>query len=159
MWWRPKRFTPTEVVTSVGGRTFTTRTEVRVVGLESAGGGDQKAREEAFVAVSTALGPCPRLRVADRATEDWRRITHDENAGAVAVGVASFDDRFLVFCDEIAFVRHLTPALTAAPCESTGELELGGGRITVHRNGIGHDETAANYLNALFLLLPPELRR
>ncbi|MDX8031450.1 hypothetical protein SK803_14590 [Lentzea sp. BCCO 10_0856] len=159
MWWRPKRFTPTEVVTSVGGRTFTTRTEVRVVGLESAGGGDQKAREEAFVAVSTSLGPCPHLRVAHRATEDWRRITHDENAGAVAVGVPSFDDRFLVFCDELAFVRYLTPALTAAPCESTGGLELGGGRITVHRDGIGHDVAATHYLNALLSLLPPELRR
>ncbi|WP_394620816.1 hypothetical protein JNUCC0626_17445 [Lentzea sp. JNUCC 0626] len=156
MWWRPKRFTPTETVASVGGRTFTTRTEVRVVGLESAGG-DQKAREEAFVSVSTALGPCPSLRVRARATEDWRRITHDENKGAIAVGVPAFDDAFLVFCDEFAFVRLLTPALTAAPCESTGGLELGGGRITVHREGVGHN--AFDYLNALIPLLPPELRR
>lgn len=158
MWWRPKRFRPTEVVTSVGGRTFTTRTEVRVVGLESVGG-DQKAREEAFVSVSTSLGPCPPLRVAPRATEDWRRITHDENAGAVALGVPSFDDRFLVFCDDLAFVRYLTPALTAEPCESTGGLELGGGAIAVRREGVGHDVAAANYLNALIPLLPPELRR
>lgn len=158
MWWSRKRFQPTEETSSVGGRTFTVRTEVRVTGLETAGG-DQKAREEAFVAVSTGIGPCPPLRVADRATEDYRRITHDENAGAVALGVPAFDDRFLVFCDDLAFVRLLTPALTAAPCESTGGLELGGGRITVHRNGIGHDVAATNYLNALIPLLPPELHR
>ncbi|MFS8098793.1 hypothetical protein LFM09_16820 [Lentzea alba] len=158
MWWRPKRFKPTEETSSIGGRTFTVRTEVRVVGLESVGG-DQKAREEAFVSVSTPLGPCPPLRVATRATDDYRRITHDENAGAVALGVPSFDDQFLVFCDDLAFVRHLTPALTAAPSESTGGLELGGGRITVRRVGIGHDMTAANYLNTLIPLLPPELRR
>jgi hypothetical protein len=158
MWWRRKRFTPLETVTQVGGRTFTTRTEVRVVGLESVGG-DQKAREAAFVAVSTALGPCPPLRVAPRWTDDFHGITHDANAGAVALGVPAFDDRFLVFCDDLAFVRHLTPALTAAPCESTGGLELGGGTITVRREGVGHDVPAANYLNELIPLLPPELRR
>jgi hypothetical protein len=158
MWWRPKRFTPAEVSDTVGGRMFTTRTEVRVVGLESAGG-DQKAREEAFVAVSTGIGPCPPLRVTHRWTDDFHRITHDSNAGAVALGVPAFDDRFLVFCDDLAFVRRLTPSLVAAPCESTGGLELGGGMITVHREGVGRDMTAANYLNTLIPLLPPELRR
>jgi hypothetical protein len=53
----------------------------------------------------------------------------------------------------------VTPALTAAPCGPTGGLELGGGRITVHCTGEGHDVTAANYLNALIPLLPPGLRR
>lgn len=158
MWWRRKRFTPQESVSSIGGRTFTTRTEVRVVGLESVGG-DQKAREAAFVAVSTGIGPCPPLRVTARHLDDFHRITHDSNAGAVAVGVPAFDGRFLVFCDDLAFVRRLTPALTAAPCESTGGLELGGGTITVRREGVGGDMTAANYLNALIPLLPPELRR
>ncbi|MFI6094174.1 hypothetical protein ACIA8G_01370 [Lentzea sp. NPDC051213] len=160
-WWR-KRFWPEESVAStlsVGGRTFATRSETKIVGLESAPGDDMNARTETIVSVSTDFGPCPPLRVAARATEDWRRITHDENAGAVALGVPAFDDRFLVFCDDLAFVRYLTPALTAAPCESTGGLELGGGRITVHRKGVGHDVTAANYLNALIPLLPPELRR
>lgn len=158
MWWSRKRFQPTEVTGSVGGRAFTTRTEVRVTGLESVGG-DQRAREEAFVAVSAAIGPCPRLRVVARWEDDYHRIALDSNAGAVATGVASFDDRFLVFCDDLAFVRRMTPALTAAPCESTGGLELGGGRISVHCTGLGHDVTAANYLNALIPLLPPELRR
>jgi hypothetical protein len=77
----------------------------------------------------------------------------------VALGVPAYDDRFLVFCDDFAFVRRLTPALTAAPTESTAGLELGGGRITVHRKGVRHHTTAANYLNALIPLLPPELRR
>ena len=43
--------------------------------------------------------------------------------------------------------------------ESTGGLELGGGVIAVRREGVGHDVAAANYLNALIPLLPPELRR
>lgn len=156
-WWR-KWLWPEESATSTlsaGGRTFTVHSETKIVGLASAPGDDVNARTETIVSVSTGLGPCPPLRVMERVVPDPR----DENAGAVALGVPGFDDRFLVFCDDFAFVRRLTPALTAAPTESTAGLELGGGRITVHRRGIRHNATAANYLNALIPLLPPELRR
>ncbi|MET9634265.1 hypothetical protein ABZX92_43110 [Lentzea sp. NPDC006480] len=134
------------------GRTFTVHWEMRGVGQETYAG---SRTEDRFVWISTAIGPCPPLRVSVRGTNQL----DDRNDGAVAVGMPSFDDRFLVFCDDLAFVRRMTPALTAAPRESTGFLELRDGWITVHRRGLGYDGPAANYLNALILLLPPELRR
>ncbi|GGU34798.1 hypothetical protein [Lentzea flava] len=139
-------------VQTVGGRSFTVYSEMRNVGPETAAGTQY---EERHVWISTAIGPCPPLRVSVRGSNHL----DDRNDGAVATGVPAFDDRFLVHCDDIAFVRRVTPALTAAPRESTGFLELRGGWITVHRTGTEHDGPAANYLNALIPLLPPELRR
>lgn len=150
--WLRKRFGPQEVVQTIGGREFTVRSEKRGYGGESVSG---VTSVELFVWVSTDIGPCPPLRVAARETRDFFAITHDKNAGAVALGVPSFDDRFLVFSDDLAFVRRLTPVLVSAP----GEVELSGGRITVHRIGRGHETAAATYLNSLIPLLPPELRR
>jgi hypothetical protein len=138
-------------VQTFGGRSFTVCWEMRGVGQETISGSRQMER---FTWISTAIGPCPPLRVSVR-----QEIFRERNDGAVATGVPSFDDRFLVFCDDLAFVRRMTPALTAAPCESTGCLELRDGWITVHRTGVGYDGPAANYLNALIPLLPPELRR
>ncbi|MET8758588.1 hypothetical protein [Lentzea sp. NPDC004782] len=139
-------------VQTFGGRAFTVYWEMRGVGQETLAGSRQMER---FVWISTPIGPCPPLRVSVRG----RNQLDDRNDGAVATGVPSFDDRFLVFCDDLAFVRRMTPALTAAPRESTGFLELRDGWITVHRTGTEHDGPAANYLNALIPLLPPELRR
>jgi hypothetical protein len=139
-------------VQTLGGRAFTVCSEMRGVGQETAAG---SRRMERFVWISTAIGPCPPLRVCLRG----RNQLDDRNDGAVATGVPAFDDEFLVYCGDIAFVRRMTPALTAGPRESTGFLELRDGRITVHRTGVEHDGPAANYLNALIPLLPPELRR
>ena len=75
------------------------------------------------------------------------------------VGVPSFDDRFLVHCADIAFVRRVTPALTAQPSKFTGTLELRDGWLCVRPEGRGHAPNSAAYLNALIALLPPELRR
>jgi len=152
--WRPGHFDPKETTSTVGGHLFTIRSEIRVTGIESAVN-DVKERQEVFLWVSTVIGPCPVLRVAKR---EQNRL-NDDNAGAVATGVPQFDDRFLVFCDDLAFVRRMTMALTSAPSESTAGLSLGGGRIVVHRRGAGTETIAANYINALIPLLPPELRR
>jgi hypothetical protein len=77
----------------------------------------------------------------------------------VATGVPSFDDQFLVRCPDMAFVRRVTPALTAAPSTLTPVLELRDGKISVRPEGRGHAPNSAAYLNALIPLLPPELRR
>jgi hypothetical protein len=155
MWQRPGHFAPKETTSTVGGRAFTIRSEIRVTGIESAVN-DVRERQEVFLWVGTAIGPCPVLRVAPRETN---RL-NDDNAGAVATGVPRFDDRFLVFCDDLAFVRRVTPALASAPpSESIEGLELGGGWIVAHRRGAGTETIAANYLNVLIPLLPPELRR
>ncbi|MEU0885303.1 hypothetical protein ABZ345_42495 [Lentzea sp. NPDC005914] len=157
-WWR-KRFWPEETVSSelsVGGRAFTVVSETKIVGLESAAGDDVRARTETTLSLGTVIGPCPPLRVAPR----QENRLNDDNAGAVATGVPQFDDRFLVFCDDLAFVRRMTPVLVSAPpTDSTEALELGGGRAVLHRKGAGTETIAANYLNALIPLLPPELRR
>jgi hypothetical protein len=154
MWQRPGHFDPKETTSTVGGRAFTIRSEIRVTGIESAVN-DVRERQEVFLWVSTVIGPSPALRVAPR---EQNRL-NDDNAGAVAVGIPRFDERFLVFCDDLPFVRKITPALTTAPSESTAGLSLGGGRIVVHRRGAGTETVAANYLNTLIPLLPPELRR
>lgn len=139
---------------SIGGRTFTVRVEKETYSYEGVSEGDN-SYTYTYERLSTDIAPCPPLRVTLRRENKL----DDRNDGAVATGVPSFDDRFLVHCPDIAFVRRLTPALTAAPTEFTPVLELRDGKISVRPEGRGRTANSAAYLNALIPLLPPELRR
>ncbi|MEV6239531.1 hypothetical protein [Lentzea sp. NPDC051838] len=145
---------PAERTETFGGRAFTVRVEKETYSYEGVSDGDN-SYTYTFERLSADIGPCPPLRVTARGENKL----DDRNDGAVATGVPSFDDRFLVHCQDIAFVRRVTPALTAAPSTFTAVLELRGGKISVRPEGLGHAPNSAVYLNALIPLLPPELRR
>ncbi|KJK43167.1 hypothetical protein UK23_34285 [Lentzea aerocolonigenes] len=145
---------PAERTETIGGRTFTVRDEEDTTFKHGVSDSGNYYTTE-FERTSTVIGPCPPLRVTVRGENKL----DDRNDGAVAVGVPSFDDRFLVHCADIAFVRRVTPALTAEPTRFTGTLEMRDGWITLRPEGRGHARNSAAYLNALIPLLPPELRR
>src|SRR5690349_14277148 len=96
---------PAERVETFGGRAFSVRDEEESHTQYSASDSDNYYTTK-LERISTVIGPCPPLRVVLRR----ENRLDDSNDGAVAVGVPSFDDRFLVHCPDIAFVRAVTPA-------------------------------------------------
>lgn len=145
---------PAERTETFGGRTFTVRDEEETTFRHGVSDSGNYCTTE-FERISTVIGPCPPLRVTVRGANQL----DDRNDGAVAVGVPSFDDKFLVHCHDIDFVRRITPALTAQPTKFTGTLEMRDGWICLRPEGRGHAPNSAAHLNALIPLLPAELRR
>lgn len=134
---------------------------------------------QSYCRIAVALArPTPLLRIWHRvAAEDdpHRAIVVDGNAGAVATGVSHFDDRFLVFCDDLPFIRHvMTPELVAwimdhpasseyaQGSDTRNGIELRGGELAVEESGaqLSPDRIfpAVDYLVGLMAQLPAELR-
>lgn len=133
-----------------GGFRFTVHTEIRKAGsTQYSAGGALKDNELAchhssvFLARHTPeLRIWPRTRLED---DQYAALHLDRNAGAVSTGYVDFDDHFLVFCEDLPFVRAtMTPELVswllAQPMTATyaygRSLDRGLGRSELIRRGI-----------------------
>ena len=94
------------------GRPFTVFSEVRMAGPAQTSADGSPNNNDALVHHSCVplgrdtppLWIWARSRVED---EPFFALYADRNAGAVATGFAEFDEHFLVFCDDVPFVREV----------------------------------------------------
>lgn len=116
------------------GYGFTGRSEVRSAGPTHYSASDTLEDNDYIVhRVRVPLaGPVSTLRIVNRVhVEDdaYQAITADGNAGAVATGFPDFDDQFLVFCDDLPFLREvMTRELTVWVSQHPGSLTYAQGK-------------------------------
>ncbi|GDY30642.1 hypothetical protein [Gandjariella thermophila] len=130
-----------------------------------------------IVRVSIPLAQAvPPLRITERTDKErdsYRAFVSDVNAGAVATGILEFDDRFLVRCSDLGFVRrimgpelagwlrghHRTTAYTDVSGPLSG-IEFAENTLSVEQ--CGHLEPdlvfpALDFLVEMLSKVPPEL--
>lgn len=171
------------------GRPFTAFTESRAAGAAQYSADDSPEGNDVLVHRSSvpltrdtpALWIWTRARLED---ESHFALYSDQNAGAVATGFAEFDEHFLVFCDDLSFVREvmtreLVSCVLAHPMSRTyargrsieiaprkrkivrAGIELRGGELSLEEitGRLDPDRVFAgvDYLNELLTRLPAEL--